>query len=319
MSATRALTPSHYAVTKRTSSAGLGTLSTKLAENLRDEIKTLHSGVAVHSEEWTAMAAVVSRVATISEMERELSAESAPEASLWEGEEMALRFVMDEGKSKVVLVLLIEAKEWLLEWRRESGITAAAAVEVEVEESVRAAERFEESVGTIARNMLSHLVCLQTVDVTRIVVHCVHVMEAARGRDGEGCCGAGLEKRQETALMHYVCAIARNVDELGDARIMEIVRKHRLIEALVRHIDAHREALGREHLLLGIEALSHFLDTEAFRTDNAEFLAEEEDVARIAAWDDAFLRDVSRADRELRKRLRGVLDFSLKCQRRMRK
>ena len=265
----------------------------KLAEDLRSDVKTLALGAPIFSPDWREAARVIARIACISDTERALAEESSTSRTLWEGEELALRFVLDEGKSKTVIMLLIRAKE-------HTAYGAALA-------------RFEENAGAVVRNMLSHLVCLQTIDIEAVVLHCVAVMKSARGR--AGVCGGARARRQETVLIDYVRSIARHIDALGDAKIMAIAKKCRLVEGLVRHIDEHRESLGVAHVQIGAEALADFLDTEDFRTDHSEFLCADEDIATIAAWDGLFLRDMSRSNRPLRKRLRGLLDFSLKCAR----
>ena len=294
-----------YVVSGKRTSSGLGDLSMKLAEDLRADVKTLTLGAPILSPNWTQTARVIARVASISDTERALAEEAGVESTLWEGEELALRFVLDEGKSKIVLMLLIRAKA------RAAEIAADQDEEESAEDCALA--YFEEQAGAVVRNMLRHLVCLQTIDIEAIVQHCVSVMRLARGR--ASICSGARARRQETVLIDYVRSIARHVDALGDAKVMAIAKKHRLVEALVRHIDEHRESLGVAHVQLGAEALADLLDTEDFRTDHVEFLSAEEDIATIAAWDGLFLRAMSRSNRPLRKRLRGLLDFSLKCAR----
>jgi len=71
-------------------------LSKKLTADMRDNIKSL----AMHevlSDSWNATAEKLCRIANISEMEKRIP-KKATDATLWEGEELALRYLLEDGK-----------------------------------------------------------------------------------------------------------------------------------------------------------------------------------------------------------------------------
>ena len=71
-------------------------LSSKLSADLRHHIRRIELH-PVLSEQWLAMADTAGRIATVSEAEGKLPREHE-EATLWETEEAALRFVLEDGK-----------------------------------------------------------------------------------------------------------------------------------------------------------------------------------------------------------------------------
>lgn len=71
----------------------------------------------VLSDPWFEMADVFGRIANISDMESKLPA-SKKDATLWETEEQALRFLLEDGKLNLCLRNLIEFKQAQIKFRR---------------------------------------------------------------------------------------------------------------------------------------------------------------------------------------------------------
>ena len=65
------------------------------------------------SEHWLSSSEKLLRVANVSEMEKRLKKEGAPESTLWEGEELALRYLLEDGKLNLTLRLLDQYVDWL--------------------------------------------------------------------------------------------------------------------------------------------------------------------------------------------------------------
>ncbi len=64
------------------------------------------------------MAEIFGRVAHISDVESQLPASKKGDATLWETEEQALRFLLEDGKLNLCLRILIEFKTRQTESRR---------------------------------------------------------------------------------------------------------------------------------------------------------------------------------------------------------
>ncbi len=70
------------------------------------------------SDPWFEMAEIFGRVAHISDVESQLPASKKGDATLWETEEQALRFLLEDGKLNLCLRILIEFKTRQTESRR---------------------------------------------------------------------------------------------------------------------------------------------------------------------------------------------------------
>lgn len=91
-------------------------LTEKLAADLRRSIRQLEN-YPILSDGWFEMAETFGRVATISEMESKLPS-TKQDATLWETEEQAIRFLMEDGKLNMCLRCLAEFKTEQIQTRR---------------------------------------------------------------------------------------------------------------------------------------------------------------------------------------------------------
>ena len=81
----------------------------RLGSELRAKIRTLGNH-PLYSEAWCEMAEVFGRIASISDIEISLSAASKSDGTLWETEEQALRYLVEDGKLNLCLRQMIEFK-----------------------------------------------------------------------------------------------------------------------------------------------------------------------------------------------------------------
>ena len=101
----------------------LGNLANKLALDLRKHIRGLGS-FPILSPHWIEMADVLGRIANISDMESKLPS-AKDDATLWETEEQALRYLIEDGKLNLCLRNMIEFKQ---QQRRERAVYAGPMV-----------------------------------------------------------------------------------------------------------------------------------------------------------------------------------------------
>ena len=88
----------------------LATLANKLAVDLRYSIRSLGS-FEIMSPQWLIMSDIFGRIATVTEMEAQLAA-SKNNATLWETEEQAIRFLIEDGKLNQCLRSMVELKKY---------------------------------------------------------------------------------------------------------------------------------------------------------------------------------------------------------------
>ena len=96
--------------TSKDKSGEIEEMSNRLASELRSKIRLLGNH-AIFSDAWLSMADICGRIASISDVELSLSA-SKSEGTLWETEEQALRYLIEDGKLNLCLRSLIDYKNF---------------------------------------------------------------------------------------------------------------------------------------------------------------------------------------------------------------
>ena len=169
-------------------------LSQKLTADLQKHIHLIAS-CPVLSEPWCKMADLVGRIASISDMEARLPKEHA-NATLWECEEVALRYVMEDGKLNLCLRNLVEFRAFLRECKgRTSHLDGAPpaylpeAGEAKTGGSSETWQQskldvFEKGMGVMLRNAWSHVEAVQTTDLPMLIQHVGDVLHDACSPDG---------------------------------------------------------------------------------------------------------------------------------------
>ena len=99
-----------YTSNKGSGADDLEDLSNRLTSDLRKNIRQLAS-YPLFSRGWLSMADICGRIATVSDKESSL-ASSKDDGTLWETEEQALRFMLEDGKLNVCLRSMIQYKEF---------------------------------------------------------------------------------------------------------------------------------------------------------------------------------------------------------------
>jgi hypothetical protein len=85
-------------------------IASRLGSELRAKIRTLGNH-PLYSEQWCDMAEIFGRIASISDIEQSLSAAKGDgDGTLWETEEQALRYLIEDGKLNLCLRQMIEFK-----------------------------------------------------------------------------------------------------------------------------------------------------------------------------------------------------------------
>lgn len=249
-------------------------LSNKLAEDLRKHIRKLAS-FPLFADAWFEMADVLGRVANVSDMESKLAAEKE-DKTLWETEEQALRFLIEDGKLNLCLKNLIEFKQ---HQRRARVIGSGPIFDFAVE-----CDKFERGLGIILKNAWSHVEALQTSDLIGLMHHIADVIEGALEAPEllRFHCKAGdLHQRQEIVVFYYLYDVMRHLDEISETRVMPTIRERGIFMLSVNLIErVHTGVLG-VHILKALSSLALMAGTEDFITYTNQYIRQENVVTLV--------------------------------------
>lgn len=305
----------------------LGELAAKLTADLHANLHLLAS-VPVLSPRWCAMAELAGRLSVVTDMESKLP-RASPNATLWETEELALRYILEDGKLNLCLQNMVAYRAF----QRETDLDDADlfvkhadalgwAAEEEGEAAGRAllrakADLFEKGMGATLKHVWFHAEALQTADINLLLGHVATVLREAvrdsrcRERIRDYRRRGDLHARQEVVVVHYLRAMTARIDDMLQFRFMTILKDERLVDSLVDYLDAHHASLKPDDLLAASQALSDIVDTDDFQTFQDNFIADEA-LAKAADFRANFL-GVFLDDFDARKTIQPLLRFVQDC------
>lgn len=287
-------------------------ITEKLAQDLRKSIRLLEN-FPLLSDPWFEMTETFGRIATISEMEANLPGDKR-DGTLWETDEQALRFIMEDGKLNLCLRLLIEFKSEQIKTRK-SGKGPMLDFTTEC-------DKFEKGLGVVFKNAWQHVEVLQTSDLPALVNHIADVLDAALEEPQiiEDLTKKGdLHTRQEVLVFYYLHDICKHSEDIREERVMPIMRERGMFMLAVRAMCLFAGTLHQMHKLKAAEALSALIETEDFQTyKDQHFNADGFDVQTLVELKDIVLSDVTK-EYSLRRLIRPLIDCIDKAKRLSRK
>mmetsp|Transcript_74675 Transcript_74675/g.148406 ORF Transcript_74675/g.148406 Transcript_74675/m.148406 type:complete len:308 (-) Transcript_74675:240-1163(-) len=285
----------------------LDDLTKKLAADLRLHVQKIQS-YAAFSQDWMAMIDSLVHIANVAKMEHRLP-RAEGSATLWDEDELTVRFVLEEGKMNLLLHLMqtfsqsVAAKQpgtpgyeqWLTHTARDCEAVDANQLRARL-------LTFEQCLGTLIHCALQHVEAVQTTDLQLLMAHCAEVLQACAATPGSLI----FDQTQVALVPRYLNSVLIRAEQLDEDRVMGLVGQYGLVDCVCTHLSVHHTKLGTESLLAGASFLASAFDTEAFHTDSKIFLSEES-ASRLQTYKAAFLTGLL-SDSEQRKRFRPLLD-----------
>ncbi|KAJ1620935.1 hypothetical protein T492DRAFT_914695 [Pavlovales sp. CCMP2436] len=250
-------------------SGSLEELTRKLSGDLRKHIRKLDHHPPL-SRGWLALIDSLLHISNIALMEHRLPREDDT-ATLWEGEELTVRFLLEEGKLNLCLRLMHEYKRKRRELDADAQVATRSAMEVDMEVSALNARMlvFEQSLTVLLKCAFEHAEPLQTVDMPELLEHCAEVLECASARPADTL---ELLRTQESAVPLYVLSVLKRLEVLDERRVCELFKACALVPRVLHFAAVHGEKLGAE----GTEAIGQVLllvlESEDYKTHKAHYL-----------------------------------------------
>jgi hypothetical protein len=294
--------------------SNLDSLSTKLASDLRAHVRNLKPHDAF-SQGWVSMIESLQYVAGIAVMEERLPKRGEADQTLWEGEELAIRYIMEEGKLNMILRILHDYKRSMMAPDAQGTLETIARSHHDGNTDVllKSAVAFEQHAGSLLRCAITHVESIQSVDmpelcehIGEVLAHLLSNIEAGSASDYSGM--------QEVQVVYYLGCIAQQFESLNEDRTMELLRNHGVLSKFVRVLSSPDAIYDRDCLTTATKALSVFLESEHFQTNRAQHFPDPEDVARVVQLDTKFVAELCK-DAKFRVSIRPLCDFIRKNKR----
>mmetsp|Transcript_6980 Transcript_6980/g.11733 ORF Transcript_6980/g.11733 Transcript_6980/m.11733 type:complete len:304 (+) Transcript_6980:84-995(+) len=287
----------------------LDDLSRKLAVDLRKHVRKLDSHKPF-SKDWNAMIDSLMHVSNIAQMEHRLPRDTCDDSTLWEGDELTVRFLLEEGKLNLCLRLMSEYKTALraADFKVGEAVTSMGmADEAALNERKMA---FEQSLGMLLRCSFEHVEAVQTTDLPQLFQHCAEVLKELSVTSET----PNFDRTQELLVLNYLAAVLSRIDNLNEERVMPFVKEFNLMSVVVQVLHKYHAELKPPGQLSASTFLAYALDTEEFATHKKEYL-QDDDYSMIKGFPESFLNGITKGDdaekRKNKKILRPLLDKTL--------
>jgi len=288
-------------------------LSRQLAVDLRKHVRKIEMNEPF-SMPWNVMIESLMHVANIAMMEHRLPRESGDEDStLWEGDELTVRFLLEEGKLNPCLRLMIEYKA--AKERATQRLYEESAKECSLSDADAMRQRgvlFEQSLGVLLRCALLHVEAVQTTDLPLLMEHCSKILSAATAL---GARPFAFDKCQEQLVAFYLSAVAERMDAqqagLDESRVVPLIQQYNLVPLVVSLLASYSEQLKKDGRLAAASFLAYVLDSEAYGMPSQKAsLTPHETLLKMKGFKATL--DEQTADLSIRKKLRPLLDVIAK-------
>jgi hypothetical protein len=176
-------------------------------------------------------------------------------------------------------------------------------------------EKFEKGMGIVLRNAWKHIEALQSTDILLLISYIGEVI-SQDSQDEERIANLfrieDLEDRQELLVIQYLYDILTNVDDVGEDRIMPLIREQNILKNLALFLQKHHKKLNEKTLARTAETMNLICETEDFQTYEDAYIGCTEDEGVFQSLSDLFLRTMEE-DYEQRRKIRSLLELVCRC------
>lgn len=225
--------------------------------------------------------------------------------TLWDGEEVALRFILEDGKLNLCLRELVKYQEFMEE--------VASGREQDLSRDRESLEAFETGMVLLLKNAWLHVEAMQTTDIPLLVEYVARVLEfSSTFPDIVG--RKKFRRSSELMIVYFLMGLMKWIDEVGETRVMPLLVQHRIFNKLVLHVRQWGNKFQQEDLVAAAETLSMICDTEDFQANAESYLETEADKTEVLHLKDDYLEQAIEEEGSKRK-FRPLLDFMRDCER----
>eukprot|EP01062_Namystynia_karyoxenos_P060191 TRINITY_DN51716_c0_g1_i1.p1 TRINITY_DN51716_c0_g1~~TRINITY_DN51716_c0_g1_i1.p1 ORF type:complete len:345 (+),score=120.50 TRINITY_DN51716_c0_g1_i1:98-1036(+) len=289
----------------------LDVMNKRLSQDLRHRVRRMEIAPPL-SPDWMDMAEIVSHLGQVAAIEAK-GVQSRDQSTAWERDEFCVRFIIEEGKTNLMLRAIVQFKEWYYE--------AVGKGKTFDDDQVHRIRMFETGLSTLLRHSLGAVEALQTIDMTLLLEHVQRVLEFATDPEEQWTPlpGSSLQGCQETAVIGYLHAILRQADKLADEdKVLCEILDRRIVPMVLEHYSMYRglEGMGQDLVEDYVWFLSYLMDTEHWGAHRKEYLADAQAKRNLAKLEDPAkavkAAEQGGGDPERRKKVRALCDMIIR-------
>eukprot|EP01006_Ploeotia_vitrea_P048050 TRINITY_DN67192_c4_g3_i1.p1 TRINITY_DN67192_c4_g3~~TRINITY_DN67192_c4_g3_i1.p1 ORF type:complete len:308 (+),score=33.84 TRINITY_DN67192_c4_g3_i1:108-926(+) len=266
-------------------------MTKRLTADLRGRVRRL-AHYAPLSQEWVDMTDTLQHLASVAMMEEKDCAKK--EGSIWERDELCVRYIIEEGKINMLMRTMNEFKQYQYTAEKEGSIKEDVAQRVKV---------FEQSLGILLRCSFMAVEALQTLDLTQLIEHIAFVLKHSI----QNCDPLPEQNTQEIVVLQYLTLVVKQIEQLNEEAVMGQIESNEIVPLVLNHYEVVGQKLEKPQREAYCFFLAHLMETEFYQTHRAKFITGKPDKERLAMLE-ALNKELMQADSAQRKLLRALSD-----------
>eukprot|EP00239_Pterosperma_sp_CCMP1384_P002268 CAMPEP_0197846372 /NCGR_PEP_ID=MMETSP1438-20131217/3124_1 /TAXON_ID=1461541 /ORGANISM="Pterosperma sp., Strain CCMP1384" /LENGTH=324 /DNA_ID=CAMNT_0043457995 /DNA_START=430 /DNA_END=1404 /DNA_ORIENTATION=- len=261
-------------------------LEKKLSVDLRKHIRKLQV-YPVFTQEWFIMVETLQHITNVAIAEQKLPPKDSTDGgTLWDRDELTVRFVLEEGKLNVCLRCLVEFKAYMRDNNADNELQSVCQ-EYHLDRKLvdQNILSFEESMGTLLKCCFRSVETIQTCDLPILVKYCSDVIS--------NCLHAGVlepllekkiaEKTQEEMCITYLYQLTTHMEQVSEDQVMNLLEENKSVQFLVDILHSYGEHLSPRVQDQGCQCLSLIFDSEAFSTHREKYIGSDATKSQLVA------------------------------------
>jgi|EP00670_Eutreptiella_braarudii_P002455 hypothetical protein len=275
-------------------SESLEKMTKRLTSDLRARVRRLANYPPL-SPEWIEMADTLQHLASVAMMEEKDSAKKEG-GSIWERDELCVRYIIEEGKINMLMRTMNDFKKYQYQAMKEGAKEEDGKVSTKV---------FEQSLGILLKCAFTAVEALQTLDVTNMIEHIAmvlkHALESYEFTPGDISC-------QEFLVVRYLELIFKKLESLNNEEtIMKQIECNEVVPLVLKHFEKFSPKLEKESQDPYVYFLAILMETEIYQTHKGKYIADAGDKSRLALLEGR-TKEILSVDQDNRKAVRALSD-----------
>eukprot|EP01006_Ploeotia_vitrea_P049909 TRINITY_DN67391_c7_g1_i1.p1 TRINITY_DN67391_c7_g1~~TRINITY_DN67391_c7_g1_i1.p1 ORF type:complete len:304 (+),score=30.53 TRINITY_DN67391_c7_g1_i1:94-912(+) len=266
-------------------------MNKRLTADLRSRIRRL-AHYAPLSPEWLDMTDTLQHLASVAAMEAKDCAKKG--GSVWEREELCIRYIIEEGKINMLMRSMNEYKTYQYNAKKEGSIK---------EDQVPRMTSFEHNLGQVLRCSFTAVEALQTLDLTSLVEHVAMVLKWSV----ENPEGLTDPNTQEILVIQYLDLVVKHIEQLNEDAVLGQMEGNEIVPLVLRHFEVIGSKLEKAQQESYCYFFAHLMETEFYATNRAKFIPGKPEKERLAMLE-GITKELAGADAAVRKALRPLSD-----------
>lgn len=274
-------------------SESLEKMTKRLTSDLRARVRRLAHHTPL-SPEWNEMTDTLQHLASVAMMEEKDTAKK--DGSIWERDELCVRYIIEEGKINMLMRTMNEYKAY------QYGASSEGTTWDE-ETRVRM-KIFEQSLGILLRCAFAAVEALQTLDITKLIEHIslvlVHALESPDSISFDSA-------TQEILVVTYLDLILKKLENLNEESVLGQFATNNTVPLVLKHYEKFAGRMDKEAQDAYVYFMANLTDSEGFQTHRSTYIPEKEDKKRLVLLEGR-TKELLAVDHSNRKALRSLSD-----------